>query len=108
MRAGGWEAVLFAGWSRAAIASAGSDQEAGAWMVALVSRALGAAGPGTRRDAGVVGRLARQRRPGPGRARGPALPSLPPDAPAVLDDAIRVLRFRYEMLKELDDDDGAG
>jgi hypothetical protein len=36
------------------------------------------------------------------------LPDLEPNAPTVLCDTAGALRFRYDMLKELDDDHRAG
>jgi hypothetical protein len=37
-----------------------------------------------------------------------ALPEPGPDAPPGARDTIRVLRFRYDMLKELEDEHGGG
>jgi uncharacterized protein DUF5691 len=109
--AGGWEAVLFAAWSRAAIAQSRPDQgrpdhEARAWMAAMISQSLTDGAPGLRGDGSVLARLARRADPALG-APG-ALPGSGPDHPPVLDEAVKILRFRYEMHRELNDDDGAG
>jgi Family of unknown function (DUF5691) len=103
---GSWAPVLFAGWSRAAISQ--RDQE---WMAALTNLALtrglpvwlvpaGVSGPGTLRL------LARHVDPAliaPGPGAGVAGP-----VGAAIRDALDTLRFRSQMLKELEDDDGAG
>jgi Family of unknown function (DUF5691) len=109
--AGDWTPVLFTGWARAAIAQSRYDQgrrgrDAWEWMAALTAWAVrhGLHG-GSTAAAEALGQLARRADPGLG-APG-ALPGLRPDAPPFLHDAARVLRFRYEMLKELNDDDGA-
>lgn len=94
---GGWAPVLFDGWVLAAIAQ--RDQE---WMAALLNRALAGGPPGIPSGIETLGQLARQADPALG-APG-ALPRPPPDSPPVLQAAGRVLRFRYEMLKELDHD----
>jgi hypothetical protein len=109
--AGGWEAVLFAAWSRAAIAQSRPGQsrpahEARAWMAAMISQSFTDGPPGRRSDGAILGRLARRADPALG-APG-VLPGSGPDHPPVLHEAVRILRFRYEMHKELDDDDGAG
>jgi hypothetical protein len=105
-----WTPVLFAGWSRAAISQ--RDQE---WMTALTSSALAAGGPdwlltggGPALDSGgeTLRRLARHVDPA---LAAPAPGAGPPVTPRpAVRDAFDVLRFRYQMLKELDDDDGAG
>jgi hypothetical protein len=95
--ADGWEAVLFIAWSRAAITQ--RDQE---WLVTLVNLALaGATG-----DAGTLRQLTRHVDPALV-ASGPGAGVFSTVLPAVRD-AAEVLRFRYQMLKELDSDDGAG
>ena len=95
--ADGWEAVLFIAWSRAAITQ--RDQE---WLVTLVNLALaGATG-----DAGTLRQLTRHVDPVLV-ASGPGAGVFSTVLPAVRD-ALEVLRFRYQMLKELDSDDGAG
>ena len=90
---GGWAPVMFAGWSRAAIAQGNRD-----WIGALLSHAL-AGRPGTATETEALRQWARRADPALG-APG-AAPA--PDAPPAVRDAIRVLRFRYNMLKELDD-----
>jgi hypothetical protein len=98
---GGWAPALFAGWARAAMTQ--RDQE---WMAILVNRALADGPPGTPFGAEALRQLARRVDPAlvtPATAVGRGAEP----HPAVLD-AIGVLRFRYDMLKELDDDDSAG
>ena len=99
---GGWAPVLFTGWSRAAMAQ--RDQE---WMAALINRALAGGLPGTRpaprRCASWPGGPI-PRSPRPGTAAGPSRRTR--RRPSVTRSA--VLRFRYDMLKELEDDDSAG
>jgi Family of unknown function (DUF5691) len=97
LRSGEWAPVLFTGWSRAAIAQ--RDHE---WMAALITRALAlgpSAGP---EELEALRQLARRADPALGAPD--ALPRPAPDTPPVVGTALRVLRFRYEMLKELDDD----
>jgi hypothetical protein len=97
----GWTRVLSAGWSRAAMAQ--RDQ---AWMTALISRALTGEPPGTPAAAVPLRQLVRRVDPG----LGASVITASRDVGLVpgVQDAIRVLRFRYDMLKELDDDDSAG
>jgi hypothetical protein len=98
---GGWAPVLFTGWAGAAVAQ--RDQE---WMAALMNWALAGGLPGTPADAEALGRLARAADPalaGPGTTA-----SLPAATPPAVRGALGVLRFRYQMLKELEDDDSAG
>jgi Family of unknown function (DUF5691) len=95
--AGGWAPVLFDSWALAALAQ--RDRE---WMAALISRALAGGRPGTLSATQTLGQLARRADPALG-APG-ALPEPPPGAWPAAEDAVRVLRFRYQMLKELDDD----
>jgi hypothetical protein len=107
---GSWTPVLIAGWSRAAISQ--RDQE---WMTALTSSALTGGLPGWLVDGGgpalVSGGEALRRLV---RHVDPALvmPALDDSAltmpPPAVRDAVEVLRFRYQMLKELDIDDSAG
>jgi len=94
---GSWAPVMFAGWSRAAIAQDNRD-----WISALLSHAL-IGRPGTAAEIEALRQLARRADPALG-APG-ALPVSPGDrdAPPPIRDAVRVLRFRYQMLKELDD-----
>jgi Family of unknown function (DUF5691) len=92
--AGGWAPVMFAGWSRAAIAQGNPY-----WMSALLSHAL-AGRPVTAAEIEALRQLVRRADP----ALGAPDVTPAPDAPPPIRDAIRVLRFRYDMLKELDDD----
>jgi len=94
---GGWAPVLFDGWALAAMAQ--RDQE---WMAALINRALAGGRPGMLSAVGTLGQLARRADPALG-APG-ALPEPPPGASPAIKDAVRVLRFRYHMLKELGHD----
>ena len=96
--AGGWAPVLFTGWSRAAMAQ--RDQK---WMAALISLAL-ADGPPA--DVETLRQLVRRVDPAFA-ASGIIVGQVAELSPAIRD-AIRVLRFRYDMLKELDDDHSAG
>jgi hypothetical protein len=95
---GSWAPVLFTGWSRAAMAQ--RDQE---WMAALIGWAL-ADGPPA--DVETLRQLVRRVDP-VFAASGITVGQVAGLSPAI-QDAIRVLRFRYHMLKELDDDDSAG
>jgi hypothetical protein len=106
VRWGTWAPVLFAGWSRAAIAQSKQDPGAWEWMVALINRSLADGPPGLSPAAETLSQLARRADPALG-APG-ALPDPRPNASPVLHDAIRMLRFRYDMLKELEDDHSAG
>ena len=99
--AGGWAPVLFTGWSRAAMAQ--RDQE---WMAALINWAIAGGLPGHTSGAETLYKLARRVDPALGAPE--VMPDPAPNAPAALYDAITVLRFRYDMLKELDDDHRAG
>ena len=56
----------------------------------------------------VLLRVVLMRRADPRLGAPGALPALGPEAPAALRQALGVLRFRYQMLKELDHDDGDG
>jgi hypothetical protein len=109
--AGGWESLLFSAWSRAAVTQSRQDQgepdrQAQAWIAALIRQVLAEGAPWMRGDDGIVGKLARQADPALG-APG-ALPATGPEAPPLAGEAVRVLRFRYEMHEELKDDDGTG
>ena len=97
---GSWAPVLFAGWSRAAMAQ--RDQE---WMAALIIRVLEDGLPGTP-WAETLRQLVR--RIDPALATPEIIASLGAGPPPAIRDAITVLRFRYDMLKELDDDHSAG
>ena len=99
--AGSWAPVLFTGWSRAAMAQ--RDQ---AWMAALINWAFDGGLPGHPSGAETLRKLAGRADPALG-APG-AMPDPEPGAPAILYDTITVLRFRYDMLKELEDDHSAG
>jgi len=99
--AGGWAPVLFTGWARAAIA-----QRDRTWITALVNWALAGGLPGTPSDVETLGELVRCMDPAfavTGTAAGVLAAMLPG-----VREAINVLRFRYQMLKELHDDDSAG
>jgi hypothetical protein len=101
--AGDWTPVLHAGWARAAITQSRYDPSAGEWMAVLIERPLRLrlySRSGTAAE--ILGQLAR--RAGPALGAPGALPEPRPDDPPFLHDAVRVLRFRYQMLKELDDD----
>jgi len=93
---GGWAPVMFAGWSRAAIAQDNQD-----WISALLSHAL-TGRPGTAAEIEALRQLARRADPALGAPGALPVSAGDPDAPAPIRDAVRVLRFRYEMLKELD------
>jgi hypothetical protein len=98
--AGDRDPWLFIGWSRAAFSQ--RDQE---WVAALIGRALTGRPPATAALA-ELSRLIRQADPRLG-APG-VLPGLAREAPSALRHEIGVLRFRYEMLKELAHDHGDG
>ena len=99
--AGGWAPVLFTGWARAAMAQ--RDQE---WMAALINWAIEGGLPGHPSRAETLRQLVARVDPALG-APG-VMPDPEPGAPAIVYDTITVLRFRYDMLKELDDDHSAG
>ena len=99
--AGGWASVLFTGWSRAAMAQ--RDQE---WMAALINWAIDGELPGQPVAAETLRKLVRRVDPALV-APGPTASYLEVMLPTVRD-AITVLRFRYDMLKELDYDPSAG
>lgn len=96
--AGSWAPVLLAGWSRAAIAQRDHD-----WMGPLITHAVTGPAPGTAAEAEALRQLARRADPALGAPD--ALPEARPDAPPVI--VVAILQFRYEMLKELDDDHGS-
>jgi len=98
--ADGWSPALAAGWSRAAVAQ--GDQR---WMAALVRWILAGGLPSVAAAAEVLHPLVRRVDPEPA-LTGADTSLLALTLPAVRE-AIDVLRFRYQMLKELDDD-GAG
>jgi hypothetical protein len=98
--AGDWMPMLLASWLRAAIAQ--DDQE---WMTALVNRAV-ILPP---RGSVVIDLLRRLARHADPRLGAPGtLPVPDPDAPPIVRDMMTVLRFRYEMLKELGHEYGDG
>jgi Family of unknown function (DUF5691) len=101
LRSGDWAPVLFTGWSRAAIAQ--RDQE---WMAALIKAALSGRPPGTPPENEALSKLARRADPALGGPDGVTGPEQ--GVPAAIRNAITVLRFRYDMLKELDDDHSGG
>ena len=75
-------------------------------MTALINRASAGRHPGTAVEISALSQLIRHADP---RLCAPdTLPGLDPETPPALRQAIGVLRFRYEMLKELDDDHGDG
>jgi hypothetical protein len=101
VRSGDWVPVLYTGWSRAAIAQRDQD-----WMTALVIEAVTGRPPGSPAENGALSQLARRADPALGAPDVLAGPE--PGAPLAVRDAIGVLRFRYDMSKELDDDHSDG
>jgi len=98
--AGDWAPSLFIGWCRAAFSQ--RDQE---WVTALINRAL----TGWALVTGALAELSRLIRQADPRLGAPdVLPGPVPEAPLALRHEIEVLRFRYEMLKELAHDHGDG
>ena len=97
---GDWAPVLFAGWSRAATAQGRYAPGAREWMAALLRMAVTGRPPATAAETAALRQLARRADPELG---APAiLPDPEPGAPPAVYGAVGVLRFRYEMLKELD------
>ena len=92
---GAWAPVLFTGWSRAAMAQ--RDQE---WMTALIDWALAGGPTGTLFGAETLRQLAR--RADPARCARETTATRAAEIPPPVRDAIGVLRFRYDMLKELE------
>jgi Family of unknown function (DUF5691) len=92
---GPWAPVLFTGWSRAAMTQ--REQE---WMIALINWALAGGPTGTRFGAETLRRLAR--RVDPARCARETTACRAAEIPPPIRDAISVLRFRYDMLKELE------
>jgi hypothetical protein len=104
VRSGDWAPVLYTGWTRAAIAQ--RDQ---AWMTALIVEAVTGRPPGSPAENEALSQLARRADPALGALGSPdALAEQEPGSPPAIRDAIRVLRFRYDMSKELDVDDSSG
>ena len=99
--AGDWTPVLFVGWSRAAAAQHDRD-----WTAALFGRALTGWPVGTPTVTEALRRLARRADPLLGEAGALAEPGA--DAPAAVRNAMGVLRFRHDMLRELEDANGGG
>jgi hypothetical protein len=97
LSSGDWAQVLFAGWTRAAIAQ--RDRQ---WTAALVGHALTGRSPRMRGEIEALEQLARQ--VDPALVALDTLPEPGPDARPAIRAALGVLRFRYDMLKELDDD----
>ena len=97
LRSGDWAPVLFTSWARAAIAQ--RDRE---WMAALIGQALVGRPPGTAEEIQALEQLVRRADPALG-APG-TLPEPGPDTPPAVGATVRVLRFRYDMMKELSDD----
>ena len=91
---------LFIGWSRAAFSQ--RDQE---WIAALINRALTGRPPVTAALAELSHLI---RRADPRLGAPGVLPDVSPEAPSALRYEIGALRFRYQMLKELDHDHGDG
>jgi len=91
-----WSPVLFAAWSRAAIAQ--QDQE---WLTALTAHALAGRTGGTAAETQIVRQLSRHADPAMGAPH--TWPEPGPDTPPAVYAALETLRFRYDMLKELDD-----
>jgi hypothetical protein len=94
---GDWAPVLFTGWVRAAIAQ--RDHE---WQAALIGPAFTGRPPRTAGEIQALQQLARRADPALGAPD--TLPEPGPDAPPAVGAALRVLRFRYNMMKELGDD----
>jgi hypothetical protein len=92
---GAWAPVLFTGWSRAAMAQRDQD-----WMTALVDWALAGGPTGTLFGAETLRQLSR--RADPARCARETTADPAAEIPPPIRDAISVLRFRFDMLKELE------
>jgi hypothetical protein len=103
---GVWAPVLFTGWARAAIVQCNQDRGAQDWVAALIGQALTGRPPSTPAETAALRRLARRADAALGAPGALAEPG--PGAPPGARDTIRVLRFRYDMLKELDNEHGGG
>jgi Family of unknown function (DUF5691) len=101
VRSDDWAPTLFTGWSQAAVA-----QDDRPWMAALLRQAI--TGPPPRTAAGLEALRVVARRADPALGAPGALPPPKLDAPPAVKGAISVLRFRHDMLKELDDDYNRG
>ena len=99
LRSGDWAPVLSTGWTLAARAQRDHD-----WTAALISQAISGRPPSTAAETDALRQLARHADPALGAPD--ALPEPRPDAPPVIGAVLSLLRFRHDMLKELDDDDG--
>jgi hypothetical protein len=99
--AGEWALSLFIAWSRAALWN--SDHE---WMAALIGQALTGRSPKVAAEIQALDKLVRRADPALGAPD--ALPAPRPGAAPGIGAALSVLRFRYEMLKELGHDHGNG
>jgi hypothetical protein len=93
--------VLFAGWSRAAMAQRYQE-----WMAALINWAIAGGLPGHPSGAEMLRQLVRRVDPAIGVPETTAGQGA--GRPPAVRDALTVLRFRYDMLKELDYDHSAG
>ncbi len=96
-RSGNWASTLFTGWSQAAVA-----QRDRTWMTPLLRRAITGLRLRTPAELEALRQLARRADPALGAPGAFPRPEL--NAPPGVQGAIWVLRFRYDMLKELDDD----
>jgi len=92
---GAWAPVLFTGWSRAAMAQRDQD-----WMTALIDWVLAGGPTGTLFGAETLRQLAR--RADPARCARETTAGPAAEIPLPIRDAISVVRFRYDMLKELE------
>jgi hypothetical protein len=97
LRSGEWGPRLFTGWAQAAVAQRDHD-----WMAALIGQALADRPPKWVAAIQALDKLVRQADHALGAPD--ALPEPRPDALPAVGAALDVLRFRYEMLKELDHD----
>jgi hypothetical protein len=94
--AGDWTPVLFVGWSQAAIAQRDKD-----WAAALFDLVLSGWPAGLPAVTEALKRLARRADPSLGAPGALARPA--PDTPPAVRTALRVLRFRHDMLRELEE-----
>jgi hypothetical protein len=99
--AGQWAPSLFIAWSTAALWQHDPD-----WMAALIGQALAGRPPKTAAEIQALDKLVRRADPALGAPD--SLPAPRPDASPAVGGALSVLRFRYEMLKELAHDHGDG
>jgi hypothetical protein len=82
----------------------------GPWPAAVAARVLAKGARGLAQTPLTANRVIRLagRRADPALGAPGALADFPPEAPNVLHNMLAVLRFRYEMLRELDDDHRGG